>query len=336
MKSIKNLINSIMKGSLGVKLIAGIITVGVLSGIGFGCYKGVSYYRKLNPSMESKIDSLNASIDSSISMASKISDNLEIVDISSDLSVLKSSLDSKNYEESYSKYEELSGRLNELLSSYNTEVSNLTKELESLDLSALDEGSKNKVLESISYFKSIASVGGNEAYMIAYNECKDLYNELLASNLNPSDSSESYITFVYNVETDGRQDGYFGSTDKFHEIYSELSSKSTVVDFNEEVNRAVCALTQGAYEDKVKSYFIGKVYNSKYKITDVTFDKYTLGMINDEGLVKSKDSFYDELKSHGIENLPSGLFSTVVGSYTLANDNDNIYFIKMTVHFTEI
>lgn len=333
MKSIKNLI---IEGSLGVKLVAGVVTIGVLSSIGFGCYKGVTYYMKLHPSMQSKIDSLNASIDSSISMASRVTGNLEIVDISSDLSVLKSSLDSKNYDESYAKYEELSGKLNDLLTTNNAEVSNLTEELESLDLSSLNEDSKNKMLESISHFKSIASVGGNEDYMLAYNECKELYNELLTSSSTPSDGIETYTTFVYDFEADGRQDGYFGSTNKFHEIYSELSSKSTVVDFNEEVNRAICALTQGAYEDKVKSYFIDKVYNSKYKITDVTFDKYTLGISDEEGLAKSSDSLYEELKSQGVENLPSGLFTSVLGSYTIANDNDNICFIKMTVHFTEL
>lgn len=332
MKNIKSLI---IEGSLGVKLITGIVAIGVLSGIGFSGYKAFTYYRKLHPSMETKIESLNASIDSSISMASRISDNQEVIDLSSDLSVLKSSLDSKNYDEVYSKYEDLSSKLNDILASYNTEVSDLVKELESLDVSKLDEKSRNLLAESISHFKSIASVGTVDSYKNAYNECKDLYNELL-SNSNPSDNLNAYITFVYDFENDGRMDGYFGSTDDFHKIYSALSEKSTVPGFNEELNRAVCALTQGAYEDKVKSYFVGKTYDSKFVISDVTFEKYTLGISDEEGLAKSPDSLYEELNGQGIENLPSGLFSTVVGSYTLANDNDNICFIKMTAHFTEL
>ena len=115
--------------------------------------------------------------------------------------------------------------------------------------------------------------------------------------------------------------------------FSQLSSQSTVSSFNNEVNKAVQSLTQGAYEETVKSKFLNKVYNGKYLITNVSIQKYSVPILINGSLVADP---YAELRKQGVENLPGGLFSAVVGNYGLVSDSDNDYFVRVIVSFKEL
>lgn len=126
---------------------------------------------------------------------------------------------------------------------------------------------------------------------------------------------------------------YIGDYNNFVSKFSQLSSKSTVSSFNSYVNTAVGALAQGASDSGVKSQFLNKVYNNKYLITDVNIERFKVpNMINGEVIF---DQFSEAIKQ-GALNTPGGLFSSVIGNYALINDDDNIYYVKVTVKFKEI
>ena len=127
--------------------------------------------------------------------------------------------------------------------------------------------------------------------------------------------------------------GYVGGSNDYDSKYSALSSKSTVSSFVGEVNKAVQSLTQGAYEDTVKSRFLNKVYNGKYLITGVTIERYSVPIFIGDELVTDP---YAEIVKQGAENTPGGLFATVVGNYGLVSDSENDYFVKLTVQFKEL
>lgn len=149
----------------------------------------------------------------------------------------------------------------------------------------------------------------------------------------PTPSKPQYEAFNgFNYKGSFNYD-YIGGYNNFASEFSQLSSKSTVSSFNSYVNTAVGALAQGASESGVKSQFLNKVYNNKYLITDVTIERFKVAnMINGEVVF---DQFSEAIKQ-GALNTPGGLFSSVIGNYALINDDDNIYYVKVTVKFKEI
>ena len=149
----------------------------------------------------------------------------------------------------------------------------------------------------------------------------------------PTPSKPQYEAFNgFNYKGSFNYD-YIGGYNNFASEFYQLSSKSTVSSFNSYVNTAVGALAQGASESGVKSQFLNKVYNNKYLITDVTIERFKVAnMINGEVVF---DQFSEAIKQ-GALNTPGGLFSSVIGNYALINDDDNIYYVKVTVKFKEI
>lgn len=155
--------------------------------------------------------------------------------------------------------------------------------------------------------------------------------------INPEPSTPQYETFngfSYNLDTEGYKSGYIGGNNDYSSRYSVLSSKSTVSSFVSEANKAIQSLTQGAYDDKVKSKFMNKLYNGKYLITGVSINRYTVPIIDNGELVVDP---YPYLVNQGIENLPSGLFATVVGNYGDLNGQEGYdSFVRIVIEFKEI
>lgn len=150
---------------------------------------------------------------------------------------------------------------------------------------------------------------------------------------NPAPSKPQYEAFNgFNYKGSFDYD-YIGDYNNFVSKFSQLSSKSTVSSFNSYVNTAVGALAQGASDSGVKSQFLNKVYNNKYLITDVSIERFKVpNMMNGEVVF---DQFSEAIKQ-GALNTPGGLFSSVIGNYALINDDDNTYYVKVTVKFKEI
>ena len=150
---------------------------------------------------------------------------------------------------------------------------------------------------------------------------------------NPAPSKPQYEAFNgFNYKGSFDYD-YIGDYNNFVSKFSQLSSKSTVSSFNSYVNTAVGALAQGASDSGVKSQFLNKVYNNKYLITDVSIERFKVpNMMNGEVVCGQ----FSEAIKQGALNTPGGLFSSVIGNYALINDDDNTYYVKVTVKFKEI
>lgn len=152
----------------------------------------------------------------------------------------------------------------------------------------------------------------------------------------PAPSTPQYETFngfSYSLSSEGHDTTYVGGDNNYASMFSQLSSKSTVSSFVSEANRAVQVLTQGAYEDKVKAKFMNKVYNGKYLVTGVSISRYSVPVIDNGELVTNP---YSYLVNQGVENLPGGLFTTVVGKYSLVSDDGIDRFVRIVIQFKEI
>lgn len=153
----------------------------------------------------------------------------------------------------------------------------------------------------------------------------------------PAPSTPQYETFngfSYNLSSEGMQSGYVGGDNNYASKFSALSSKSTVSSFVGEANKAVQALTQGAYDEKVKAKFMNKVYDGKYLITGVSITRYTVPVIDNGELVVDP---YSYLVRQGVEDLPDGLFATVVGNYGDLNGQEGYdSFVRIVIQFKEI
>lgn len=145
----------------------------------------------------------------------------------------------------------------------------------------------------------------------------------------------AFTGFSYSLTGDGRQSGYMGGDNNYATRFPGVSSKSTMSSFNGQTNEAIQVLTQGAYQSKVKSKFMNKLYNGKYLITDVSFQTYAVPYAINKHVLTDAE-IYQELRNQGVESTPGGLFSQVVGEYGLASDDNNTHFIKITIQFKEI
>ena len=144
------------------------------------------------------------------------------------------------------------------------------------------------------------------------------------NNISPGDTRSDNFNINYKLK-EGNTHDYIGGDNDYTKLFdSRLSNKSTEKDFLPKVNKAICYLTQGAYEDKIKNQFIGKVWHGM-KIKDCQISQYSIK----EDLTVDE---YKELQKQGIDKLPNGRFTVVAGSYNKAHD-ENFYYVRMLVIF---
>lgn len=141
----------------------------------------------------------------------------------------------------------------------------------------------------------------------------------------PKKEDNSFKGFYYSIGKDGSSYDKVGGENDYAAMFPQVSNKSTVKGLVPDVNRAVQVLTQGAYESKVKSKFLGKTYNGK-KIVDVQIQYYEIPCLTGNELTDMNK----ELKKRGAFNTPGGQFASVLGEYTPMNDSLE-GFVKCTV-----
>ena len=147
-------------------------------------------------------------------------------------------------------------------------------------------------------------------------------DNLDSKNISPGDKDN--LDIKYNLK-EGNTYDYIGGDNDYTKLFnSALSNKSTEKEFLSEVNKAVCYLTQGAYEDKIKDQFVGKVWHGM-KIKDCQIKHYRI-------LEDLSVNEYEALQKQGIDKLPNGKFAVVVGSYNKPHD-ENLYYVRVLVTF---
>ncbi|WP_207642755.1 hypothetical protein, partial [Clostridium baratii] len=135
---------------------------------------------------------------------------------------------------------------------------------------------------------------------------------------------DTFKSVNYNLMEQPTHDYIGGDNDYTKTFNSALSNKSTEKEFLPEVNKAVCYLTQGAYEDKIKDQFVGKVWHGM-KIKDCQINYYTVA---DDLSVDE----YEALQKQGIDKLPNGKFAVVAGGFDKPHD-ENSNFVRVLVTF---
>lgn len=180
MKKIKMLVNSIVNGSIGTQITAGVIAVSLVGGVAFGGYKAVqSFNNSKQASSYSNVESLRNKIDELISKINELPVNEEVEKLIEEVKELSAINLNENYDEAYDKYKSLEKKYEEIYKAIVQEAEALLKELEGLDVSTLNDEQKSILENSISNYKVICGNSNYRGYKLAYEEAKRVYEGLM-------------------------------------------------------------------------------------------------------------------------------------------------------------
>lgn len=180
MKKIKMLVNSIVNGSIGTQITAGVIAVSLVGGVAFGGYKAVqSFNNNKQASSYSNVESLRNKIDELITKINELPVNEEVEKLIEEVKELSAINLNENYDEAYDKYKSLEKKYEEIYKAIVQEAEALLKELEGLDVSTLNDEQKSILENSISNYKVICGNSNYRGYKLAYEEAKRVYEGLM-------------------------------------------------------------------------------------------------------------------------------------------------------------
>lgn len=180
MKKIKMLVNSIVNGSIGTQITAGVIAVSLVGGVAFGGYKAVqSFNNSKQASSYSNVESLRNKIDELITKINELPVNEEVEKLIEEVKELSAINLNENYDEAYDKYKSLEKKYEEIYKAIVQEAEALLKELEGLDVSTLNDEQKSILENSISNYKVICGNSNYRGYKLAYEEAKRVYEGLI-------------------------------------------------------------------------------------------------------------------------------------------------------------
>lgn len=180
MKKIKMLVNSIVNGSIGTQITAGVIAVSLVGGVAFGGYKAVqSFNNSKQASSYSNVESLRNKIDELITKINELPVNEEVEKLIEEVKELSAINLNENYDEAYDKYKSLEKKYEEIYKAIVQEAEALLKELEGLDISTLNDEQKSILENSISNYKVICGNSNYRGYKLAYEEAKRVYEGLI-------------------------------------------------------------------------------------------------------------------------------------------------------------
>lgn len=180
MKKIKMLVNSIVNGSIGTQITAGVVAVSLIGGAAFGGYKAVqSFNESKQASSYSNVESLKNKIDELITKINELPVNEEVEKLKEEVKELSIINLAENYDEAYDKYKSLEKKYEEVYKSIVQEAEALLKELEGLDVSTLNDEQKSILENSISNYKVICGNSNYKGYKSAYEEAKRVYEGLI-------------------------------------------------------------------------------------------------------------------------------------------------------------
>ena len=180
MKKIKMLVNSIVNGSIGTQITAGVVAVSLIGGAAFGGYKAVqSFNESKQASSYSNVESLKNKIDELITKINELPVNEEVEKLIEEVKELSIINLAENYDEAYDKYKSLEKKYEEVYKSIVQEAESLLKELEGLDVSNLNDEQKAILENSISNYKVICGNSNYKGYKSAYEEAKRVYEGLI-------------------------------------------------------------------------------------------------------------------------------------------------------------
>lgn len=180
MKKIKMLVNSIVNGSIGTQITAGVIAVSLVGGVAFGGYKAVqSFNNSKKASSYSNVESLRNKIDELITKINELPVNEEVEKLIEEVKELSAINLNENYDEAYDKYKSLEKKYEEIYKAIVQEAEALLKELEGLDVSTLNDEQKSILENSISNYKVICGNSNYRGYKLAYEEAKRVYEGLI-------------------------------------------------------------------------------------------------------------------------------------------------------------
>lgn len=191
MKKIKMLVNSIVNGSIGTQITAGVIAVSLVGGVAFGGYKAVqSFNNSKQASSYSNVESLRNKIDELITKINELPVNEEVEKLIEEVKELSAINLNENYDEAYDKYKSLEKKYEEIYKAIVQEAEALLKELEGLDVSTLNDEQKSILENSISNYKVICGNSNYRGYKLAYEEAKRVYEGLMSGGSVESTTEE--------------------------------------------------------------------------------------------------------------------------------------------------
>lgn len=226
MKNVRNLVESIVKGTLKTKIIAGAVAGTVVIGTVAG---GVAIYKNMNNkdfsdhkgpgvvtySDSEKIEILKSNIEGLNLNINALPEEDKSEDLMSKLEKLLVINVDENYDEANSAYTDLFKQYGEIENKYMTDLKNKLNELNSLERINLKEEDINILLEHINNFNKCVGSKDFKNYVAVYEEAKKFYEEAL-TRVGEQESGENKDQNpngegTENV-TDGSTDGSTGSS----------------------------------------------------------------------------------------------------------------------------
>lgn len=228
MKKIKMLVNSIVNGSIGTQITAGVIAVSLVGGVAFGGYKAVqSFNNSKQASSYSNVESLRNKIDELITKINELPVNEEVEKLIEEVKELSAINLNENYDEAYDKYKSLEKKYEEIYKAIVQEAEALLKELEGLDVSTLNDEQKSILENSISNYKVICGNSNYRGYKLAYEEAKRVYEGLMNGG-----SVESTTEEVKDSTEESKKEESVAVKEESNSTNSNSSSNSSSVSNN--------------------------------------------------------------------------------------------------------
>lgn len=184
MKNVRDLVNSIIRGSIATKVTAGVVATTIIVGGSVGTYYGVKHLNDIKAE-KLEIAKVRESIEEGIKILednlAKLPSEEETSNLQEGLKTLKSMDLENEYQEAYELYNELSEELVQITKAYEEDMKKLRDELNSLDTSKFNEEELKSFTDKKNEFSVVVDSNGFTEYKGKFEEAKKLYDELLAN-----------------------------------------------------------------------------------------------------------------------------------------------------------
>lgn len=182
MKKIKMLVNSIVNGSIGTQVVAGVVAVSVLGGAAFGGYtivKNVQNQKQIQAAIEKKKEDIRTGIITLEAELDRFPEEEDVSSIRAELEELKSMDIDNDYDNAFDKYTSISESVEPLSAIYKKKILDCSTELNKLDFSMFNDEESKTFKDLLEEFGVVANNFDYKNYQAVYEKVKAGYDELV-------------------------------------------------------------------------------------------------------------------------------------------------------------
>lgn len=164
---------------------------------------------------------------------------------------------------------------------------------------------------------------------------KNPINKIVKVGTYVAPSYEPFKGYVWTTN-DPRNHHIAGQYSDLADFNNMIVPKGNIHAIDDNIYLAVWALSRGHDADYIKKFYVNKLVNNKYLITDFKVTYYTVPSTEVHGDIGIRQSTYNYAKILGIENFPSELFSVGAGYYMTYDDTSYYGVVRVLITYKEI